>query len=120
MNDYIEMMERTLSVWMKEYPIEWIELAYKNTVGEPTIQECQAESDKIDAAFHDGYNHGYAQARFDYEQEPRKGHWIRLENWLDVGKRVECSACGQVFVIGDNVSRNFCANCGADMREVEE
>jgi hypothetical protein len=34
MNDYIEMMERTLSEWVKEYPVEWIELAYKNTVGE--------------------------------------------------------------------------------------
>ena len=34
MNDYIELMERTLSEWMKEYPIEWIERAYKDTVGE--------------------------------------------------------------------------------------
>ena len=32
MNDYIELMERTLSEWVKEYPIEWIELAYKNIV----------------------------------------------------------------------------------------
>jgi hypothetical protein len=34
MNEYIELMERTLSAWVKEYPIEWIELAYKNTVRE--------------------------------------------------------------------------------------
>ena len=34
MNEYIELMERTLSEWGKEYPIEWIEQAYKNTVGE--------------------------------------------------------------------------------------
>ncbi len=37
---------------------------------ESPIQERQAESDKFDAAFQDGYNNGYAQARFDYEQEP--------------------------------------------------
>ena len=37
---------------------------------EPTTQERQAESDKFDAAFQDGYNNGYAQGRFDYEQEP--------------------------------------------------
>lgn len=34
MNDYIELMERTLSEWLKEYPVEWIEQAYKNTVVE--------------------------------------------------------------------------------------
>lgn len=46
------------------------ELGYEFGEKIPTTQECQAESDKLDAAFHDGYNHGYAQARFDYEQEP--------------------------------------------------
>ena len=39
MNEYIELMERTLSEWVKEYPVEWIELAYKNTVGEPQESE---------------------------------------------------------------------------------
>lgn len=36
-----------------------------------TIQEKQAESEKYDKAFEDGYENGYAQARFDYEQEPK-------------------------------------------------
>lgn len=40
------------------------------TPQEPSTKKLQAESDKIDAAFQDGYNNGYAQARFDYEQEP--------------------------------------------------
>lgn len=35
-----------------------------------TIQEIQAESEKYQKAFEDGYEQGYAQARFDYEQEP--------------------------------------------------
>ena len=34
-----------------------------------TIQEKQAESEKYQKAFEDGYENGYAQARFDYEQE---------------------------------------------------
>ena len=37
---------------------------------EPTIQDTQAESEKYQKAFDDGYANGYAQARFDYEQEP--------------------------------------------------
>lgn len=40
MNEYIELMERTLSVWVKEYPIEWIELAYKDTVGVKFVNIC--------------------------------------------------------------------------------
>lgn len=44
------------------------------------------------------------------EQEPKAGYWIEKENWLGVGKRVQCSECGQVFVTGDK--RNYCANCG--------
>ena len=35
-----------------------------------TIQEKQAESEKYQKAFDDGYENGYAQARFDYGQEP--------------------------------------------------
>jgi hypothetical protein len=45
MNEYIELMERTLSEWVKEYPIEWIELAYKNTVGEP--QKVRIRDDRM-------------------------------------------------------------------------
>jgi hypothetical protein len=37
---------------------------------EPTVQDKQAESEKYQKAFDDGYENGYAQARFDYEQEP--------------------------------------------------
>ena len=35
-----------------------------------TIQEKQAESEKYEKAFDEGYENGYAQARFDYEQQP--------------------------------------------------
>ena len=49
--------------------------------------------------------------------EGHKGHWIKKDNPLKIGVRVECSECHQRFVVGDSVSRNFCANCGADMRE---
>lgn len=50
MNEYIELMERTLSTWVKEYPIEWIEQAYKNTVGGPTTN--------INTAWKCGYEAG--------------------------------------------------------------
>lgn len=36
---------------------------------EPCIQEKQANADKIDAVYIDGFKAGYSQARFDLEQE---------------------------------------------------
>jgi len=46
--------------------------AIKALKQEPTIQEKQAESEKYQKAFDDGYDNGYAQARFDYEQESKE------------------------------------------------
>ena len=53
----------------------------------------------------------------------RKGHWItKIDDTahnFPFGKRVECSECGQRFVTGDDVSRNFCPKCGAKMESEE-
>ena len=53
-------------------------------------------------------------------QESKTGHWIFIEHWYDVGRRVKCSECGQVFCLGEEVSKNYCANCGAKMVEPQE
>lgn len=37
---------------------------------QPCIQEKQANADKIDAVYIDGFKAGYSQAKFDLEQEP--------------------------------------------------
>ena len=52
-----------------------------------TVQEKQAESEKYQKAFDDGYNNGYAQARFDYEQNP-------------------CDKCAM-----KNSNSNYCEDC---------
>lgn len=49
---------------------EAIEIAIKALEQEPCIQEKQANADKIDAVYIDGFKAGYSQARFDLEQEP--------------------------------------------------
>ena len=49
----------------------------------------------------------------------KSGKWITLENRFDLGDRVKCSECGQVFVVGDDVSRKYCPNCGAKMESEE-
>ena len=81
--------------WLEQQPITWIvgkdncQVAVRNMpidkmqkicaiIGEEeqqpkTIQEKQAESEKYQKAFDDGYENGYAQARFDYEQQPCEG-----------------------------------------------
>ena len=38
-----------------------------------TIQEKQAESEKYEKAFDDGYKNGYTHARFDYEPQESEG-----------------------------------------------
>ena len=53
-------------------------------------------------------------------QEPKTGHWIALENRFKLGDRLKCSECGQVFVVGDEVSRNYCPNCGAKMEREDK
>ena len=52
---------RQLAEWLKDY---------KRLLEPKTIEEIQAESEKYQKAFEDGYDHGYAQAKFDYKQEP--------------------------------------------------
>lgn len=44
---------------------------------------------------------------------PKHGHWI------DRGGGQECSVCGEIQY-GYDSYRNYCACCGADMREVEK
>lgn len=49
--------------------------------------------------------------------EPKHGRWIRdAENF---GKYY-CSKCGFSYIPIDVPKNNYCPNCGADMREVEE
>lgn len=57
--------------------------------------------------------------------EPRKGHWIDTDEWRETvdgfeqwGYFRKCSKCGYVFKFLE--IDNYCPNCGADMREVEE
>jgi len=48
------------------------------------------------------------------EPERKKGKWLLIDaGYYDY---VKCSQCGETHVWG----RNFCPNCGADMREGEE
>ena len=76
-----------------------------------TPKELRDAAIKIDAAYEDGYEHGYEQARLDYER--LKGEWIN--QWTDGfgNRKGHCNTCG---CIGD-VLNNFCPNCGADMQQ---
>ena len=48
------------------------------------------------------------------EPERKKGKWLTVDaGYYDY---VKCSQCGETLVWG----KNFCPNCGADMREGEE
>lgn len=73
--DYIEELEKE-NEDLKEVKAIYVERP-------KTMQEKQAESEKYEKAFDDGYENGYAQARFDYEQEPRTEHWISVSDPLN-------------------------------------
>jgi hypothetical protein len=54
------------------------------------------------------------------EPEPKTGHWIMTNDYLTTAygsvDYVKCSCCGE-----DSLEEgNYCPNCGAEMREVEE
>lgn len=57
------------------------------------------------------------------EQKPRKGHWkVVSDGYSDTAYICECSECKDTVWVYKDADRkwNYCPNCGADMREVEE
>ena len=64
-----------------------------------------------------GFTQGYAKAIA--EAEPKHGRWIEEDDAIIHG---HCSSCGwaSVWQETDVFGMNYCPNCGADMREVEE
>lgn len=112
------------SLWMTPSYYEALEMAIKALEQEPkTIQEKQAESEKYDKAFDDGYKNGYAQARFDYEQEPKTGHWVAIDE--EPHEDYECDKCRYTIStytanIKPHTEYKYCPNCGCRMIEPQE
>ena len=54
--------------------------------------------------------------------EPKRGRWNNKVIYSDNKVALWCSECGKRFfkLPTENGEYNFCPNCGADMREVEE
>ena len=71
---------------------------------------------------HDDFFQGMAYAENVVKQlppiQPKRGKWIEIEAFDD-SRYVKCDQCKtvQVFYYGKR-NTNFCPNCGADMREV--
>ncbi len=60
--------------WLKDEYLDakdgaFITIALETLEQEPCIREKQANADKIDVVYIDGFKAGYSQARFDLEQE---------------------------------------------------
>ncbi len=51
----------------------------------------------------------------DKKNKPIKGHWIKLEYWINSYYRVQCSECYEIFDMDDEFPRNKCPKCKADM-----
>lgn len=54
--------------------------------------------------------------------QPKTGKWIRHDEVRNVygGTCVECSECGEKYVVQYIEDEKYCRNCGADMRGEEE
>ena len=52
------------------------------------------------------------------QPERKKGHWIRHDEIKNVygGIYIECSECGEKYVVRHILDEKYCRNCGADMR----
>ena len=76
--------------------------------------------DELNRASDEEYRNNHCQCAADHRQladwlkelkerrTVKRGHWIEI----DYGMFYECSECGNVR----EFERNFCSNCGADMR----
>ena len=55
------------------------------------------------------------------EPEQKKGKWVRHDEVKNVygGICIECSECGEKYVVQYIEYEKYCRNCGADMREGE-
>ena len=82
----------------------------------------QLKHDYLESGFKQGFEAGYAKAKEDFERPNGK--------WIDESKdALRCSACGKLvykpFIGGFPTERtqhynpNYCAFCGADMKEGE-
>lgn len=52
------------------------------------------------------------------EQEPRKGEWVDYD-WKPAPSGVPVEKCGNCGEWSTQMGKNFCPNCGADMRGKE-
>ena len=86
----------------------------------PTLNEAEG----VARLLTEQYNIGYEKAKFQYKT--RKGHWIPKkilfplavnENEL-IKKYYICSECEESGTFW-SVQTNFCPNCGADMRGID-
>ena len=52
------------------------------------------------------------------QPERKKGKWIRHDEIKNVygGICIECSECGEKYVVRHILDEKYCRNCGADMR----
>ena len=52
------------------------------------------------------------------QPERKKGKWIRHDEIKNVygGICIECSECGEKYVVQHILDEKYCRNCGADMR----
>lgn len=53
------------------------------------------------------------------EPERKKGKWIKHPEQKNIygGKCVECSECGEKYVVQHIEYEKYCRNCGADMQK---
>lgn len=64
-----------------------------------------------------------ALARLPAAQPERtRGKWIRHTELKNIygGKIIECSVCGEKYVVQHVEDEKYCRNCGADMRGRED
>jgi len=109
-------------------PEEQAEKELRVTIKNDLADDCisrKAVFETIDDCNHDGlkgifcsYDDGerfkkYIKNLPPVTPQPRKGHWIRRNAFLVPWKCSECNYESERY-------ENYCPNCGADMREVEE
>ena len=93
-----------------------------------TMQDLISRQAAIDAIRGEIEINGYSHVVDVLEQLPsaqperKTGKWIRHDEIKNVygGICIECSECGEKYVVQHILDEKYCRNCGADMRGESE